>query len=41
MGGDGATLSVAESVAGIVEVVENPPATGHHFIDDQRNVLPW
>lgn len=41
MGGESATLSVAESIAGIVEVVENPPAAGHHHIDYQRNVLPW
>lgn len=41
MGGDGATLSVAQSVAGIVEIVEDPPAAGHHHIDYQRNVLPW
>jgi NAD(P)-dependent dehydrogenase (short-subunit alcohol dehydrogenase family) len=41
MGGEQATLSVAESIAGIVEVVENPLGPGHHHIDYQRNVLPW
>jgi hypothetical protein len=41
MGGDTATLSIGESVTGIVERVEAPPRGGHHFIDYQGNILPW
>jgi NAD(P)-dependent dehydrogenase (short-subunit alcohol dehydrogenase family) len=41
MGGDNATLSVAESIAGIVELIESPPGPGHHHLDYQRNPLPW
>lgn len=41
MGGPNAPLSVAESVAGIADVIEAGQAPGHRFIDYQGAELAW
>ena len=41
MGGPNAPLSVAESVAGIADVIEAGQAPGHRFIDYQGSELAW
>jgi NAD(P)-dependent dehydrogenase (short-subunit alcohol dehydrogenase family) len=42
MGGSGAPLSVAESAAGIVDVLESSAGTGRHgFVDYRGREVPW
>jgi NAD(P)-dependent dehydrogenase (short-subunit alcohol dehydrogenase family) len=41
MGGDGAPLSVEESVRGLADVVEDQRGPGHLFLDYQNAVVPW
>jgi NAD(P)-dependent dehydrogenase (short-subunit alcohol dehydrogenase family) len=42
MGGPGATLSVEESVRGIVDVLESRAGTGRHgFVDYRGNEVAW
>jgi NAD(P)-dependent dehydrogenase (short-subunit alcohol dehydrogenase family) len=41
MGGPNAPLSVAESVAGIADIIEAEQAPGHRFVDYQGAELAW
>jgi NAD(P)-dependent dehydrogenase (short-subunit alcohol dehydrogenase family) len=41
MGSAAAPLSVAESVAGLADVLEGPQPAKHRFLDYQGNELPW
>jgi NAD(P)-dependent dehydrogenase (short-subunit alcohol dehydrogenase family) len=41
MGGAGATLSVAESVRGLVDVIEHHRSPDHRFLDYAGNTLAW
>ncbi|KAB7644829.1 SDR family oxidoreductase [Polymorphobacter fuscus] len=41
MGGDGADIDVATSVAGLADVLESRPAAGHHYLDYTGKTLPW
>jgi len=41
MGGDGADIDVATSVAGMADVLENKTGPGHRYIDYQGQDLTW
>lgn len=41
MGGEGADIDVATSVAGMVDMLEANRGTGHRFLDYQGKTLPW
>jgi NAD(P)-dependent dehydrogenase (short-subunit alcohol dehydrogenase family) len=41
MGGPNAPVEIADSVAGLADVVEATRDGGHHYLDYQGNVLPW
>ncbi|MCL6250616.1 SDR family oxidoreductase [Altererythrobacter sp. KTW20L] len=41
MGGEGADIDVATSVAGMVDVLEANRGPGHKFLDYQGKTLPW
>ncbi|MEO8307795.1 MAG: SDR family oxidoreductase [Pseudomonadota bacterium] len=41
MGGGAAPLSIAESVGGLVDVLETPQSVKHRFLDYQGTELPW
>jgi NAD(P)-dependent dehydrogenase (short-subunit alcohol dehydrogenase family) len=41
MGGAAAPLSIAESVSGLVDVIETPQTAKHRFLDYQGAELPW
>ena len=42
MGGDNAALSVAESVSGLLRVIDHlTPADSGRFLDWQGDPLPW
>lgn len=41
MGGAGADIDVATSVAGIADVIAAERTPGHHYLDYEGKVLPW
>jgi NAD(P)-dependent dehydrogenase (short-subunit alcohol dehydrogenase family) len=41
MGGDGADIDVATSVAGIADMLAANTGTGHRYLDYQGKTLPW
>ncbi len=41
MGGDGADIGVATSVAGLADVVETPHGKAHRYLDYTGKELPW
>ncbi len=41
MGGEGADIDVATSVAGMVDMLEANRGSGHQFLDYQGKTLPW
>jgi NAD(P)-dependent dehydrogenase (short-subunit alcohol dehydrogenase family) len=41
MGGDGADIDVATSVAGLANVLETETAPGHRYLDYTGKTLPW
>ncbi|WP_310496309.1 SDR family oxidoreductase [Sandarakinorhabdus sp.] len=41
MGGDGADIDVATSVAGLADVIAGATGGGHHYLDYTGKTLPW
>ena len=41
MGGDGAAIDVATSVAGLADLIETETAPGHRYLDYTGKTLPW